>query len=47
MLITRQAVTDIAVGLLGANVRFTHRKCKNIVKKVANGADLYAKITAV
>ena len=36
-----------AVGLFDAKVRFTYLKCKNMVKKVANGADMYAKISTV
>ena len=47
MVIIRHFAIGDAIGLFAAKVRFTHRKCKNIVKKVANGADLYAKITAV
>jgi hypothetical protein len=32
-----------AVGLFDAKVRFTYLKCKNMVKKVVNGRDMYAK----
>ena len=43
MVIVRHLATSSAVGLFAAKVRFTYRKCKNIVKKVANGVDMYAK----
>ena len=40
MVIVRHLATSSAVGLFAAKVRFTYRKCKNIVKKVANGTDM-------
>ena len=47
MVIVRHLATSSAVGLFAAKVRFTYRKCKNIVKKVANGAYMYANFDTV